>query len=145
MDGLLSALPLQFVTNIVETFVVSKRDVSVTSNMISIASNRLTKFSASILALKASLSQLLSLLKDIVQSAEDTDATGVALECIAKLSRVHGKTELSLFENVVPVIAERGVGSGNDITIQNSLNCLLSMLYFPLPAVLTLVPFLVPE
>ena len=146
VDGILSALPLKFVSGIVETFVKTKRDVFVTTKMISIASDRLTRVLASDVALKSSLTQLLSLMSDIIETAEDTDATEVALECIAKLSRVHGKAELPLFENTLPVIVANGIGSSNDVTVQDSLNCLLSLLYNPLGnLVLTIVPLLVPE
>ena len=131
LDGALSALPLKFVSGIVETFVKTKRDVLVTSKMISIASDRLTRVLASDVALKSSLTQLLSLMSQVIQSADDTDATEVALECIAKLSRVHGKAELPVFEQTLPVIVANGVGSTSDVTVQNSLSCLLSLLYAP--------------
>ena len=102
-----------------------------TSKMISIASDRLTRVLASDVALKSSLTQLLSLMSQVIQSADDTDATEVALECIAKLSRVHGKAELPVFEQTLPVIVANGVGSTSDVTVQNSLSCLLSLLYAP--------------
>ena len=132
VDGVLSALPLKLVSGIVETFVKTKRDVFVTMRMISIASDRLTRVLASDVALKSSLAQLLSLMSDIIQASEDTDATEAALECIAKLSRFHGKAQLPLFENTLPVIVAKGVGSSNNDIVQHSLNCLLSLLYDPL-------------
>lgn len=131
IDGVLSELPLKLVSGIVETFVKTKRDVVVTMRMISIASDRLTRVLASDVALKSSLAQLLSLMSDIIQTSEDADAIEVALECIAKLSRFHGKAQLPLFENALPVIVEKGIGSSNDVTVQHSLNCLLSLLYDP--------------
>ena len=99
--------------------------------MISTASDRLARVSGSHVALKSSLEQLLSLLCDVIQSAEDIDATVVSLSCIAKLSRVHGKAELPLFENVLPVIVTHGIRSTNNKNIQNSADCLLGLLYYP--------------
>jgi hypothetical protein len=142
LDGVLSALPLSSVATTLETFVKTKRDAIVTAKMMSIASERLLKVSTSDLTIKAPLAQLLSLLNDVIQSSQDIDATEVALECIAKLSRVHGKAQLLEFENTLPTIIKHGINSHNDLTIQRSLDCLLSMLYLTFPAYAECSPIL---
>jgi hypothetical protein len=128
MDGLLSPLPLQFVTGVVETLVKSGTDFVVTTHMISLAAERLTRASSTDLSLKKSLTQLLSLLNDVLQSSQDLEEVIVALNCVGKLSRVYGKAELPLFEAVVPTIIARGIGSEENLVIEKSCDCLLSML-----------------
>ena len=115
--------------NIVDNFVKAKVNTKVTADMIVIACDRLSNVAASDVSLKASLTQLLSLLNDIIQSAEDLDTTTIALECIGKLSRVHGKAQLLLFEPLLPTIVDRGIERGNDLAIENASNCLTCMLY----------------
>jgi len=128
MDGLLSPLPLQFVTGVVETLVKSGTDFVVTTHMISLAAERLTRASSTDLSLKKSLTQLLSLLNDVLQSSQDLEEVIVALNCVGKLSRVYGKAELPLFEAVVPTIIARGFRSEENLVIEKSCDCLLSML-----------------
>ena len=126
LDGVFAVLPLQLVANIVETFL--KHNINVSSSMISIASDRLAS-SVSDVTLKPALTLLLSLLNDLITSADDTDAIVVALGCIVKLSRVHGKGELPLFEAILPAIVARGVGNDNRVVKEKSVNCLFAMLY----------------
>jgi hypothetical protein len=130
VEGILFAVPLQSVTGIVETFINTDRDAIVTTKMILIASAQLARISSSDATLKAALERYLSLLTDIIQQIEDIDDAVLVFDCIAQLSQVHGKEELALFESRVPVIVKNGVGSGSDVAVQSSLNCLLSMLYF---------------
>jgi hypothetical protein len=129
LDGVFGVLPLQWVADIVGTFLETKTDVRITSSMITIASDRLARDAVTLVALKPALSRLLSLLNDIVQSADDVEATRVALGCIGKLSRVHGKTELPLFETIVPAIVSRGIGNESRIVKEQAVNCLFAMLY----------------
>ena len=82
-------------------------------------------------SLKSSLAQLLRLLKCIIESAEDIDAMDVALENVGKLSRVYGKSELPLFESILPTVV-CGLDIPNDVSAESTLNCLLSMLYLVL-------------
>jgi len=91
------------------------------------------------------MAQLLSLLKQLVQSSEDIDAMIVALNCIGKLSRVHGKAQLSMFEDVLPTVVMYGIRSGKHIIIQNASICLLSMLYSPISGILMIGLSSVPE
>jgi hypothetical protein len=128
LDGILSTLPLQLVANIVEKFLKTERDSDVTSNMIAIAADRLSKNSSDV-SLKASLVQLLSLLNDTIASSDDVNSIVVALESLAKLSRVHGKAELSSFEKTLPAIIGRGVSNDDRIVKEASVDCLESMLY----------------
>jgi len=128
MDGLLSPLPLQFVTGVVETLVKSGTNFVVTTHMISLAAERLTRASSTDLSLKKSLTQLLSLLNDVLQSSQDLEEVIVALNCVGKLSRVYGKAELPLFDPVVPTIIARGIRSEENLAIEKSCDCLLSML-----------------
>jgi len=126
LDGLLSALPLQYLTGIVEAFIKSKTEV--TLNMLCIATDRLTRTPSSDIALKASLRQLLSIITSILESSEELNEMNVTLQCISQLSRKHGKAELPLFEGLVPVIVSR-IDTENAIVVQRSLDCLSSMLY----------------
>lgn len=143
---MLSPLPLQYVANIVETFVKAKKDIDITKNMITIASDRLTRAPATEVTLKASLTQLLSLLGDMIKSHEDIDSKVVALDCVGKLSRIYGKTELSLFEDLAAAIVVNGTTNDDDIVIERTFDCLLCMLYITsLLLKLILVRFLVPE
>jgi hypothetical protein len=128
LDGILSTLPLQLVANIVETFLKTERDTKVTSNMIAIAADRLSKSSSDV-SLKASLVQLLSLLNNTIASSDDVNSIVIALESLAKLSRVHGKAELSSFEKAIPAIINRGVSSDDRIVKETAVDCLESMLY----------------
>lgn len=136
IDGILSALPLLLVANIVETFINAKTHDKVTIEMIFIVCNRLTRLPTSDVRLNAPMAQLLSLLKQLVQSSEDIDAMTVALNCIGKLSRVHGKAQLSMFEDVLPTVAMYGIRSEKHIIVQNASICLLSMLYSPISGIL---------
>jgi len=128
MDGLLSPLPLQFVTGVVETLVKSGTDFVVTTHMISLAADRLTRAASTDVTLKRSLTQLLSLLTDVLQTSSDVEEAIVALNCIGKLSRVYGKAELPLFDAVVPSVIARGIRSEDNLVIEKSCDCLLSML-----------------
>jgi hypothetical protein len=143
LDGILSTLPLQLVANIVETFLKTERDTKVTSNMIAIAADRLSKSSSDV-SLKASLVQLLSLLNNTIASSDDVNSIVVALESLAKLSRVHGKAELASFEKAIPAIINRGVSSVDRIVKETAVDCLESMLYSLIKRFLIQVPFLVP-
>jgi len=128
MDGLLSPLPLQFVTGVVETLVKSGTDFVVTTHMISLAAERLTRAASTDLSLKKSLTQLLSLLNGVLQSSSDVEEIIVALNCVGKLSRVYGKAELSQFDAVVPTLIAHGIRSEETLIIEKSCDCLLSML-----------------
>lgn len=128
MDGLLSPLPLQFVTGVVETLVKSGTDFVVTTHMISLAAERLTRAASTDISLKKSLTQLLSLLNNVLQSSLDVEEVIVALNCVGKLSRVYGKAELPLFDAVVPTIIARGIRNEEALVIEKSCDCLLSML-----------------
>lgn len=128
MEGLLSPLPLQFVTGVVETLVKSGTDFVVTTHMISLAAERLTRAASTDISLKKSLTQLLSLLNNVLQSSSDVEEVIVALNCVGKLSRVYGKAELPLFDAVVPTIIARGIRNEEALVIEKSCDCLLSML-----------------
>jgi hypothetical protein len=127
LDGLLSALPLQFITTILDTFVKTQKGVR--ANMLTIASDIVAKASSSDLSLRASITQLLALLTNILEQDDDLKAKTIALRCIRVLSRVHGKAELPLFESALSIIVDKGVGSENVDLIEHSLDALLSMLY----------------
>lgn len=128
MEGLLSPLPLQFVTGVVETLVRSGTDFVVTTRMISITAERLSRAASTDVSLKKSLTQLLSLLNDVMQSSQDVEEVVAALKCVGRLSRVYGKAELPLFDAVVPTIIAHGICSEDDLAVENSCDCLLSML-----------------
>jgi hypothetical protein len=130
LNAVFRMLPLKFVANIVETFLKTERNVKVTTSMIFLASHRLTRDVGSDVTLKPALRLLLGLLNDLVKSADDTDATVVALGSIGKLSRAHGKAELPLFEAIVPTIVEHGVESGSLVVKEKAVDCLWAMMYF---------------
>jgi len=127
MDGVFSVLPIQMVTTIVETFIKSNKDVKVTTNMITIASDRLAKTSTSDGSTKSALSLLLTLLKDVVESG-DVESSVTALGCVGRLSRVHGKSDLTVFESMVQSVVSHGVNSGDVIVQDAAVECLLAML-----------------
>jgi hypothetical protein len=128
LHSLLSPLPIQFVTGVVETLVRGKADFVVTTHMISIAAERLTRAHSTDISLKSSLTKLLSLLSGVVTSSQNMEEVVVALNCIGKLSRVYGKAELSLFDAVVPSVVTRGIHGEDAVAVENSCTCLLSML-----------------
>ena len=129
MDGLLSPLPLQFVTGVVETLVKSGADFVVTTHMISLASERLARASSIDVSLKKPLKRLLSLLNEVLQSSSHLEEAIVALNCVGKLSRVYGKAELSSFDAIVPTIISCGIRREEEtLAIEKSYDCLLSML-----------------
>jgi hypothetical protein len=131
LDGVLSALPLQTVANIVENFLETKRDIIVTGNMIAIATDRLARDNISDITVKPAVTLLLKSLKEIIASVEDEEATVLALECLAKLSRVHGKAELPVFEEVVPALVHQGIANESKLVKEAAVDCLHSMLYSP--------------
>src|SRR5271156_4969587 len=100
-----------------------------TSQMISIATDRFTKPSKSDTTATASVTQFLALLSAIIENGETPSTTAVALECVARLSQVHGKASLDSFEKIPPTIVECGLQNDNDVVVLHSLRCLLSMLY----------------
>jgi hypothetical protein len=132
LDSILSALPLQTVANIVENFLQTKRDIEVTGNMIAIATDRLSRDITSDLTLKSALTILLKSLSEIITSAESEEAIILALECVSKLSRVHGKAELPMFEEIVPAVVNQGIARESQVIKEAAVDCLHSMLYFPL-------------
>lgn len=131
LDGVLSALPLQTVANIVENFLETKRNIVVTGNMIAIATDRLARDNTADITVKPAVTLLLKSLKEIITSVEDEEATVLALESLAKLSRVHGKAELPVFEEVVPALVHQGIANENKIIKETAVDCLHSMLYCP--------------
>jgi hypothetical protein len=140
LEKVFAVLPLQAVAKLVETFLDTNRDTKVTSSMISIASNRIARGGTSDVTLKPALRLLLSLLNDLVKSGDDVEAAAVAFDCIGKLCRVHGKSELSMFEATLPAIVGHGVNSDNAVIREKGVNCLLQMLYLLEWKILTIVP-----
>ena len=129
IDGLLSALPLQVIARILDHFVKTKTDVQIMISMITITTDRLAGVASSDPNLAPALAKLMSILTELVSSSEESEAIATSLICIAKLSRVHGKAELSLYENILPIIVDHGLGANDDVIVQQSLDCMLSMLY----------------
>jgi hypothetical protein len=134
LDGILSGLPLQFVSDIVQNFLDTKKS-NMTAQMISIATDRFTKPNKGDTRATTSVTQFLSLLNAIIQNGEVPSTTAVALECVARLSQVHGKANLDAFEKILPIIVEGGLKNQNDVVVLHSLRCLLSMLYISLEEV----------
>jgi U3 small nucleolar RNA-associated protein 10 len=131
LEGLLASLSLPSVIDIVETFVQTNRDTGVTSKMIPIAAARLVRTPATDSACQMAISKLLPLLSDILKAGVDVDSSGVALDSIAKLSRVHGKAHVAQFEDILPVLMEHGIWSSREKTVHDTLNCLFVMMYVP--------------
>jgi hypothetical protein len=96
--------------------------------MIAIATARFNRAPA-LDATSSALSLFLALLNDIIRSAENVEMTLEALRCIGKLSRFHGKAQLPQFEQLLPAIVGSGLGSEHGDIKNESVNCLLSMLY----------------
>ena len=128
IDGLLSPLPLQLVTSIVKKFLDSNTDLNVTLSMINITTDRLSNAIASDALFKQSMSLFLSVLEDTIIRGEHK-AQIIALDSIGKLSRIHGKAELDLFESQVSSIIQSGVLHPNVDIESAAVRCLLSMLY----------------
>jgi hypothetical protein len=129
LEGLLASLSLPSVIDIVETFVQTNRDTDVTSKMIPIAAARLVRTPTTDSACQMALSKLLPLLSEIIKAAVDVKSTSVALDSVAKLSRVHGKAHVAQFEEILPVLMEHGIGASREETVHATLNCLFVMMY----------------
>src|SRR5262245_46328625 len=96
-------------------------------SMITIATERLSRGGISEVSLKAPLTLFLSVLDDIIAEAME-DASITALASIGKLSRIHGKAELALFEPMVQTIVRNGVPNGNANVKTAAIRCLHSMM-----------------
>lgn len=125
----MSSLSLPSVIDIVENFVQTNKDVSVTSKMIPIATDRVVRTATTDPACKMALSKLLPLLSDVIKAGIDLESTGVAFECVAKLSRVHGKAHVGHFEEIVPILVEHGVLSSREKAIHGAVDCLFFLMY----------------
>jgi hypothetical protein len=108
--------------------VQTNRDTDVTSKMIPIAAARLVRTPTTDSACQMALSKLLPLLSEIIKAAVDVKSTSVALDSVAKLSRVHGKAHVAQFEEILPVLMEHGIGASREETVHATLNCLFVMM-----------------